>query len=478
MATSQSQLLKACFYGPDILPQAVELAKLSLWLAAARKNEPSADLSKNFVVGDSLQGAATTLLQNAGGKFDLIVGNPPWGGDIDMPAAKCVLRAAGLSDGFGDSWEVFLALVVSALKPNGRFGILVPDTIFSPEKKRTRAWLLDDVTLEKVFSLGADWFTSDVRMDSVSTPAAVPPQLVLAGQPRIAAQQGKKPLHQLEKALTRHSAQSRFKADEERQIKVLASDEDLSLLSRIDSRSTPVSELTVHTRGDEINAEGLLWRCGNCMTYTVPGEKHGGGYRTKACPSCGAQVTAKDVAAETLISETRRGPYKTPYVDGRSLTRRYEAPLRRFMRQDLVPLRPSLKPASLFAGPKVLIRQAGVGVTATLVDDDARSPQSVYLYRITDEARWQGYSNEFVLACLVSRTMNFVVMKKFGEIDPARAFAKLTHARIGSLPIPIVDDDAKRQMAAQIEQQVRMMLAAPDYGGSIDQTIEQCLRGL
>jgi hypothetical protein len=54
MAASQSQLLKTCIYGADILPQAIELAKLSLWLAAARKNEPSADLARNFVVGDSL----------------------------------------------------------------------------------------------------------------------------------------------------------------------------------------------------------------------------------------------------------------------------------------------------------------------------------------------------------------------------------------------------------------------------------------
>ncbi len=321
MSANQSQLLRACFFGADILPQAIELAKLALWLTAARKNEPSADLSKNFVVGDSLQGATAELLKNAGGKFDLIVGNPPWGSDIDRIAAKYVMSAARFPDGSSDSWEVFLALIVTALKPNGRFGILVPDTIFSSEKRRTRAWLLENVTLEKVFSIGPDWFTADVRMGTVflqGTLSPAPPghriaQVVLAGEARIAAQQGRKPLQQLERVLTLHSAQSRFQADEDRQIQVLASDEDLRLLTRVESASVLVSALTAHARGDEMNAEGLLWRCGNCMTYTVPGEKErGGGYRPKACPACDAQMTARDVVADTLVSETCRGPYPVP----------------------------------------------------------------------------------------------------------------------------------------------------------------------
>ncbi len=134
-------------------------------------------------------------------------------------------------------------------------------------------------------------------------------------------------------------------------------------------------------------------------------------------------------------------------------------------------------PAELFQGPKILIRQAGVGVTATLVEDDLRVPQSIYIYRVTDEARQQGYSNEFILGCLVSRTMNYIIMKKFGEIDPARAFAKLTHARICALPIPRLNDRTC-SIVTQMEQNVRMMLSNPDYGGAADQAVEQCVRNL
>jgi hypothetical protein len=125
-----------------------------------------------------------------------------------------------------------------------------------------------------------------------------------------------------------------------------------------------------------------------------------------------------------------------------------------------------------------LIRQAGVGIAATLVDDDCRCPQSVYIYRVTNERKAEGYSNEYLLASLVSRTMNFIVMKRFAEVDPARAFAKLTHARIEALPIPKLFSPEDRAIAKDITLLVRSLLSEKDLGGEVDQQIELLLRRL
>ena len=297
---------------------------------------------------------------------------------------------------------------------------------------------------EKAYSLGANWFSANVRMGTVVLQGVTAPAdaqhrlltMVIAGKDRQEAQDGNKPLTQLEATLAQGATTARFRQDEERQIQVLASDADLELLSRIEQKSCELGDVSEHGRGDEINADGLLWRCGNCMTYTVPGEKErGGGYKAKECPTCKARLTEKDIAHKSLISPTMHGNYRTPYVDGRALTRRYESPARRYMRTDLSPMKPTLKTDATFKGPKILIRQAGVGVAATLIHDNSRCPQSVYIYRATQEAREAGYTEEFLLGCLVSRTMNFIIMKRFAEIDPARAFAKLTHARILRLPI-------------------------------------------
>jgi hypothetical protein len=148
------------------------------------------------------------------------------------------------------------------------------------------------------------------------------------------------------------------------------------------------------------------------------------------------------------------------------------------MRTDLSPLLPALKRDHLFKGPKILIRQAGVGIAATLVDDDCRCPQSVYIYRATTEAEPRGYSNEYLLANLVSRTMNFIVMKRFGEVDPARAFAKLTHARIETLPIAKLDDVEDTAVAREIATLVRLLLTEDNLSREVDQKIELLLRRL
>lgn len=485
----QSEVLKSSIFGADLLPQAVELAKLSLWLTAARRNEPSADLSPNFMVGNTLDlSTVDHLLKSAGGKLDLVLGNPPWGGEFDRATTTKLLRKQGLSETESwDSWEVFLFLAATVLKPGGRFALLVPDTIFSSEKKRTRDWLLRTCRLEKVYALGADWFSAGVRMGTVvlqGVTASADNQhrlmtMVIAGKNRQDAQEGRKPLTQLEATLAQGATQDRFRKDEERQIQVLASDSDLELLSRIEKKSCPLSEVSDHARGDEINAEGLLWRCGNCMTYTVPGEKQkGGGYKAKKCSSCDARLSERDIAHDSLISPTSRGPYRTSYVDGRSLTRRYEMPIRRYMRTDLSPMKPALKPDTIFKGPKILIRQAGVGVVATLIDDDSRCPQSVYIYRATKEARASGYTEEFLLGCMASRTMNFIIMKRFAEIDPARAFAKLTHAKILKLPIPLLADEPSRQIARSIASEVKQLLKSQKYGGAADLRIEMLLHQL
>ncbi len=485
----QSEILKSCIYGVDLLPQAIELAKLALWLTAARSNEPSADLISNIFVGDSLrQTTLDRVVAAAGSKLDLILGNPPWGAEFDRDEGLRIARDLGLPQSAAlDSWEIFVALAVVSLKPGGRFALLVPDTIFSADKRRTREWLIGRCQLEKVYALGPDWFTAEIRMGTVilqGITARFEPQhristMVLAGRNRSDAQSGRKPLAQLQATLSQTIRQDRCERDEERKISVLASDWDSDFLDRIRDRSILLREISNHARGDEINAEGLLWRCGNCMAYTVPGEREkAGGYKDKACPRCRARLTGRDVVLEPLISDVRRQAYNTAYIDGRALVQRYGRPLRRYMRTDLSPLLPALKRADLFRGPKILIRQAGVGIAATLVDDDCRCPQSIYIYRVTENAKDRGYSNEFVLACLVSRTMNFIVMKRFAEVDPARAFAKLTHARIEALPIPNLASDDERAIAGDVSALARGLLGGTELGGEADQEIELLLRHL
>lgn len=135
---TQARLLRETLHGVDLLPQAVEIAKLALWLRSARKGEKVADLSHSVVAGDSLDVSATfAALQSGLGKFDLVIGNPPWGAEMDAAVARSCCEALHLDPAQNwDSWELFVALGLACLKEGGRLAFVLPDTIFSPEKAR------------------------------------------------------------------------------------------------------------------------------------------------------------------------------------------------------------------------------------------------------------------------------------------------------------------------------------------------------
>ena len=139
------------------------------------------------------------------------------------------------------------------------------------------------------------------------------------------------------------------------------------------------------------------------------------------------------------------------------------------------------KDQSLYHPPKLLVRQAGVGICATLDKTGSRCPQSVYLYQLRNAETRKGYRHEFVLGAFLSRTMAYVVFKRFSEVDPAKAHAKLTHERLAELPIPRIDFDnpAQAQSHGKVVANVRKLLEGKaELGGEEDREIEQILREL
>ena len=99
--------------------------------------------------------------------FDLVVGNPPWGGEIesDMYTA-CCLHLGIDPEPRWDSWELFVHLGLALLRDGGRLAFVLPDTIFSPEKERTRRLILNSGAIEYFHNIGTNWFEK-VRMGSV-----------------------------------------------------------------------------------------------------------------------------------------------------------------------------------------------------------------------------------------------------------------------------------------------------------------------
>jgi adenine-specific DNA-methyltransferase len=466
----------ACLFGADLLAQAIEVAQLALSIR---------ERAATLVVGDSLD--VDGLFERLGhppGSFDLVIGNPPWGAELSEPQRVRACTALGLPLDEGlDSWELFLALSLYALRPGGRLALVLPDTLFSPEKISTRKLLLENTTIEKLHNLGPDWFGGHVRMGTVIVQAqlrvAAPHDcyaaMLLHGEPRKRAIEGEILLAQLEAELSRRIPQARSLSSPAFALEMFRDERDDQLMQRMDMAGEALATICSRARGEEMAKSGLMWKCTGCHSLNNPGVKaKGGGFRPTDCKSCGVRLSEETAEPVFLAKDSKEsaGARAVPFIDGDDLPGRYKAA--RASRWLTLDTDFKLKPPETYRGPKILLRQAGVGVAATLDDSDSRCPQSIYIYRVKPE---QGHSNEYVLAVLLSRAMAYYVFKRFAEVDPARAHAKLTHTRLSDLPIPRLRLGDARQR--QIHDDVRSLLAGTSaLGGEADWRIEAAVREL
>jgi hypothetical protein len=118
-------------FGVDINEESVEITKLSLFLKIATKNKKLIDLSKNIKQGNSLiddEEIAGKLAFNWDKefpfKFDVVIGNPPYGAKMNEEEVKFVKK--NYSVGNSETAQLMMEKAYSLLKENGYHGFIIP----------------------------------------------------------------------------------------------------------------------------------------------------------------------------------------------------------------------------------------------------------------------------------------------------------------------------------------------------------------
>lgn len=491
-APSRAELLRTAIYGIDLLPQAVEIAKLALWLRSARKDEKVPDLGGNILTGDALNaGQLLSQLDTGFGNFGLVVGNPPWGAEMDPAARAEALTTTGLDPEVAwDSWELFVAMGIAALEEGGHLGLVLPDSLLQQTKSRIREHVFAETTVLEVFNLGPGWFGPDVRMGTCllfarkGQPAKTDELSIrgvqLSGPLRAEAIAGRTLLDQVESQRGRALSYDRSLMDPLRVIEPFCGRRDDDILAKMDLHSRSLGDLTDSGRGEEINKSGRLWRCPACQSLNVPAAKSKGSFKPKWCDNgdCGLALNPGNVQVRHILVD-KKSSKTSPWVDGKAINRRYgKVQPTAYIDRSLAAW--NFKSSALYETPKLLVRKTGVGINATFDDSGAYFPQTVFFYRLKPAELARGLDHRFVLGALLSRTMVYRWFKRSGDVDVAKAFSYLTQSRLRTFPIPDVDltNDAHKQRHAEIVKNVQAMLDGAPLGGAEDLAIEQSLRKL
>ena len=167
----------ACLRGMDIDPEALEVARAEL-LVWARTHGVTAELPSVLVVGDALNDQWPN-----DGRLDVVVGNPPFGGQLagatvrDESAVAGAARILGRPAGYTDTAGVLLVRALDAVRPGGSVVFVQPLSILGA---RDGAIVRDSVSP----ALESIWIPDDQLFDAavhVCAPVLRKPNPVAAG---------------------------------------------------------------------------------------------------------------------------------------------------------------------------------------------------------------------------------------------------------------------------------------------------------
>ncbi|MCB9207592.1 MAG: N-6 DNA methylase [Ignavibacteriales bacterium] len=177
----EKEIVENNIYGVDINEEAVEIAKLSLWLRTARKGRKLSTLSDNIKCGNSLIDDPEIAGEKAfnwneefkeimnNGGFDVVIGNPPYvpGKSLEVDFKEKVRSVYRLTTGKFDLYLLFIEKILGITKENGKWGVIVPNTILVNENATLiRKELIEKSILSRI-RLFQDVVFPDASVESV-----------------------------------------------------------------------------------------------------------------------------------------------------------------------------------------------------------------------------------------------------------------------------------------------------------------------
>ena len=163
----EKEILEHNLYGVDINEDAVEIAKLSLWLRTAHKGRELTSLAGKIKCGNSLIDDKSVAKNAfvweeefaevfAQGGFDVVIGNPPYvsligkhgtaNGNIDY-----LINKYNGNTYMPNLYEYFVSLGLSVLKNNGLFSLIIPDRFgFNQYFSHKREFILNNYKIESI----------------------------------------------------------------------------------------------------------------------------------------------------------------------------------------------------------------------------------------------------------------------------------------------------------------------------------------
>jgi hypothetical protein len=163
----QDRILSQNLFGVDKNAESVEITKLALWLRTAGARRPLTTLDQSIQIGNSIisnseiDPLAFDWERRFGDtRFDVVIGNPPWGAALSAEEKAALKQAFPIIDSSTpNSFAYFIGLAFS-FSPSD-ISLVLPDSLLTKDFRRTRELLMP--RLKEVHWLQNTMMPEDVR---------------------------------------------------------------------------------------------------------------------------------------------------------------------------------------------------------------------------------------------------------------------------------------------------------------------------
>lgn len=164
--TVEESVLEHNLYGVDINEDAVEIAKLSLWLRTAQKGRCLTNLNDKIICANSL--LEMPFSENS---FDIVIGNPPYVRQEAIKEQKeALIKIYEVANGTADLYVYFYELGIRMLKQNGLKGFICSNKFFRAKYgENLREYILKNTVIEQIADFNGVKVFEDATVDSAIT---------------------------------------------------------------------------------------------------------------------------------------------------------------------------------------------------------------------------------------------------------------------------------------------------------------------
>ena len=181
----ENEILQNNLFGVDINEEAVEIARLSLWLRTAKKGRKLSNLINNIKCGNSLIDDSKVAADKAfnwrsefesvfvKGGFDIVIGNPPY---VDIKAlppgiVDYLFQIYKTANNRINLFSIFIEKACLILKKEGKFSFIIPSALLTQESyKPIRKSLLSETNINNIVRLPNESFgggAGEVKVDTI-----------------------------------------------------------------------------------------------------------------------------------------------------------------------------------------------------------------------------------------------------------------------------------------------------------------------